>query len=94
MYRHNIDDMVKSVMEELGYDSSKINEEIKIREALERVWEKKIAIVWSVRDILDRAKDQEKELTEEQALDILNELLYHHNASIGISWDVIDANLP
>ena len=45
-----------------------------------------IAIVWSVDDVLNIRP----ELTKDQALDVLLECKSRHDASVGISWDVID----
>ena len=45
-----------------------------------------ISIVWSTEDVLCVRPD----LTKEQAREVLYELDHSHDASIGISWDVID----
>jgi len=45
-----------------------------------------ISIVWSTEDVLSVRPD----LTKEQAREVLYELDHNHDASIGISWDVID----
>ena len=45
-----------------------------------------ISIVWSTEDVLSVSPD----LTKEQAREVLYELDHNHDASIGISWDVID----
>ena len=44
-----------------------------------------ISIVWSTEDVLSVRPD----LTKEQAREVLYELDHSHDASIGISWDVI-----
>jgi len=54
---------------------------------------RKITIEWSVEDILDRAKENNINITEKQALKILADIEHHHDASIGINWDVIDSYL-
>ena len=44
-----------------------------------------IAIIWSVEDVLSIRED----LTPEQALEVLEQADYKHDASIGINWDVL-----
>lgn len=50
------------------------------------VLKKAVAIVWTIDDIKDRRPD----LTDEQAALILTQMQKHHDATIGINWDVID----
>jgi len=52
-----------------------------------------IALVWTIDDVLDQAKgsDVESTLTKEDAIDILQKIARNHDATIGVSWDVIDA---
>ena len=45
-----------------------------------------ISIVWSTEDVLCVRPD----LTKEQAREVLYELDHSHDASVGISWDIID----
>ena len=55
---------------------------------------KKINIVWSTIDVIDRAKEMEvAELSIEEATIILNEIERRHDASIGINWDVISCHI-
>jgi len=56
--------------------------------------EKKIAIVWGLIDIQDTCKENyEVELTDEQALEVLEIVNHRHDASIGINWEVLDVHL-
>ena len=52
-------------------------------------WSDKIAVSWSVTDIMDC----DPELSEAQAYMVL-EKLSRHDAAIGINWDVIKATIP
>lgn len=52
---------------------------------------KTISIEWSLEDIYYQAKNDEVEITEEQASNILEDLKKHHDATIGINWDVISS---
>ncbi len=47
---------------------------------------KSISIVWSVEDVLSVRPD----LTEEQAWEVLKSIKNHHDATIGINWDVLN----
>ncbi len=54
-----------------------------------------IHITWSTEDIVSRSEELTlhglaSPLTDTQANTILNLLKRHHDASVGINWDVID----
>ena len=49
-----------------------------------------ISINWSVVDIVERAKEIDRVVTKEQAVNILKGLKSNHDATVGISWDVIN----
>jgi len=92
MYEHHIIDMIE-VLTENGViaDSEKTKERAK--EALDRYWTDRIAIVWHFSDIIDRAEEIGEDITENQALNVLEWLLQEHDANDGINWDVIDTAL-
>lgn len=50
-----------------------------------------ISISWGLPDIYERAAHCDCELTEDEAIKVLNLLEQKHNAEIGINWDVIDS---
>jgi hypothetical protein len=52
-----------------------------------------IAIIWTIEDVLQQAKDQGTPLTLEEALEVLSLLDTEHNATIGISWDTISTTI-
>lgn len=52
-----------------------------------------ISIKWSTDDVLHQAKEDSVELTEEQAIEILEILDRKHDATIGINWDVISSHI-
>jgi len=64
--------------------------ESKIEEALKEWGEDKAISIWTVNDIIDRAKQRNKRISKHKAMEILEELEHDFNASIGINWDVID----
>ncbi|MDQ0869005.1 hypothetical protein QFZ70_001478 [Arthrobacter sp. V1I9] len=45
-----------------------------------------IAAIWSIEDIQGLAP----ELSDDQAMDILKDAKNHHDASVGINWDVLE----
>ena len=54
---------------------------------------KTIEIRWSTEDVLMQADNMNIELTEEQADDILDNMLHHHDACVGINWEVIEFHI-
>jgi len=48
--------------------------------------ERQIEIVWSVEDVQEVRPD----LDDEQSMEVLYRVLKKHDASIGVSWDVIE----
>jgi len=45
---------------------------------------------WSLEDVYHKAKEMERELSEEDAINIFSELEHRFDASIGISWDTVE----
>lgn len=54
---------------------------------------KTIEIIWSTDDVMMQAEIMNIELTEEQADVILDNIERHHDASVGINWDVIEFHI-
>jgi len=48
--------------------------------------ERQIAIIWDLDDVLSIRED----LTDEQAMQVLQEAKKNHDANVGISWDMLD----
>lgn len=87
MYQHEKDDQI-NVLIEAGL-ISKENKE-KARKALDKYWDDKIGIVWMAEDVLHRAKEIEKEITLEQAKEVLRICLSEHDANLGVCWETFD----
>lgn len=51
---------------------------------------KTIEIKWSTEDVIGLADTMNIVLTEEQADKILDNLLDHHDADVGVNWGVIE----
>lgn len=54
---------------------------------------KQIAIIWSVVDVIEKAKAMEVTITMYEAEKILYNVEKYHDASIGINWDVIACHI-
>ena len=52
-----------------------------------------ITIVWSTDDVAERCRQLEVALTIEEQRAVLHLLDHHHDATIGISWDVMDIHI-
>ena len=54
-----------------------------------------ISLEWTTDDVKMQLKNrkQENKLTDDECRDILYRLLHKHDATIGVSWDVIDAHI-
>jgi hypothetical protein len=49
-----------------------------------------VAFWFATKDVIERALETGREITEEQAKSILLNMLDKYDADMGISWDVID----
>ena len=49
-----------------------------------------IHIGWATEDVLQRAKDNDVKLTEDEANSILLEMQRDYDADVGINWETID----
>lgn len=85
MYRHEIEKIANAVV-----SGTELTDVKSVEKIIENCFQSKIAVVWSIEDVFSRAEYRDIELTEEQALSILDRLLHNHDANLGISWDVID----
>jgi hypothetical protein len=54
---------------------------------------KTIEIKWSTEDVLAMADNMQVELTEKQADEVLENVFRHHDAEVGINWDVISFHI-
>lgn len=90
MHEHHLRDQVAALIKAKVI---KATDEEKALKALGTCWVDNIAVVWSVDDVKDRAREAHKRMSKEHARSILQHMLHHHDANDGINWDVIDANL-
>jgi ribosomal protein L10 len=90
MHDHHLTDMVTLLAKKKLIKADQQEQAI---EVLKKYWEDKIAIVWGAEDVIDAAKQQKKRMSKAKAIDILQEMLRHHDCEYGITWDTINANL-
>ena len=101
MHNTHIEKMARMLEEEglLCPDMDGIETLPRVVEALQRHWEDRIAIVWSVQDVLECAPayDKNKDVIEgkytlntDEARDILKNVGRKHDASKGVSWQTIE----
>ena len=55
--------------------------------SLKKLNKTSISITWNNSDVLFVRED----LTQQQASEVLEEVLRRHDASIGVNWDIIEA---
>ena len=54
---------------------------------------KTIVDVWSVEDVMERARLKHINLSDQQCVEILHRIKHYRDAEIGINWDVIDSRI-
>jgi hypothetical protein len=54
---------------------------------------KAIALIWTTEDVHVKAEENDIELTEEQAIKVLEYISNHHDCSYGVNWDTIDCSI-
>ena len=52
-----------------------------------------ITIVWSTDDVAERCRQLDVALTFDEQREVLRLLDHHHDATVGISWDVMDIHI-
>jgi hypothetical protein len=57
------------------------------RRIMERFWSDKVAIVWSYLSVNRAANERGLKLTKAEAVKVLNDLFYHHDAQEGLQWE-------
>ena len=87
MYDHMIEEMADAIAKELHLEPNAI------LPSLHRFWQDKIAHVWQVEDISETAYRLGKAITREDAIGLLQDVFHHHDSSLGITWDSLEAAL-
>lgn len=87
MYYHEIENQINA-LKDAGLLKEK--DKAKAMTVLKEAWKNKIAVVWTTEDVLHRAKEIGKDITEEKAAEILYLALDKHDAEMGIAWETFD----
>lgn len=87
MYDHMIEEMADAIANDLHLEPNTI------LPSLHRFWSDKIAHVWQVEGIYEAARRVGKAIIREDAIGLLQDVFHHHDSSLGITWDSLDAAL-
>jgi hypothetical protein len=52
-----------------------------------------IVLIWTTEDVHVKAEENDIELTEEQAIKVLEHISNYHDCSYGVNWDTIDCSI-
>jgi hypothetical protein len=63
-----------------------LNDKAKAERILNRYWQAKMALVWTVQDAHRAANEIEYALTETEARELLRDVHAHHNPQYGLQW--------
>lgn len=87
MHEHNIREMVSQLVKDNVIPEADTNKAI---DSLKKHWEDKIALIWCVEDVIDRAAENGITISNERAAEILAEVYHRHDCNNGVSWDTLD----
>jgi len=86
MFQFHIEDMVEELIKDGVCSEDQRDQATK---SIQKHWNETIAINWNVEDVLSCAKENYIDITNEQALEVLQSVFENHDASVGVNWDVI-----
>lgn len=87
MDKHHLSDMADALVAEIPSRLSKGELRRRIMAVLAGYWCDKMAIVWTVNDVIENRS----QLTEEEGMDILEKVLDDHDCTCGVTWDTINS---
>jgi hypothetical protein len=82
MFNHQIEEMTDAVAKQLELSDV---QRAAVKTVLGLYWFDKIAIVWTADDV----RSCKKGITEDDAVEALQQVLHHHDATLGVTWDTI-----
>ena len=88
MYNHEIEYQVNALIEAEIISSKHRKKAFKVLR--DKCWTDKIAVVWGIDDVQARALEDDMEISDEDAREVLDTMLDNHDANIGINWNTID----
>lgn len=91
MNEHEINHMANSIYAAMAQNPKARIFPKEIKRALKKYWQNKAAIIWSVDDILNFAKEMDYEdFCYEDAIEVLDSVIKNHDAEYGLNWDIIE----
>ena len=87
MYDYMLEEMADAIARELHVDNNSV------LSILSRYWQDKVAQVWQVDDLLERACKAGKAITRSDAADLLQTVFNHYDSDTGINWTFLDVEL-
>lgn len=91
MYTHHIVDQVQLLISKGFIPKDKQEEAVDLLK--DHYWTNKIAISWSADDIIEHARNQEVELDEETAIEMLHSIFHNHDCEYGLTWNTISESI-
>lgn len=94
---HHVRGMQESIRESLAHNAKKFYLPATydlIEEAIERYWEDKCVISWCADDVHSKANDMGLVLTQEDAIQILKDVVRTHDCEYGITWMSFEMRIP
>jgi len=86
MFNHHLKDMSDMIDKD---KSLTMKQRVRIYKTMQKYWDDKIAIVWTVKDVISEAKHNHKRCSKDTAMEILGDLHQNHDANFGITWSAI-----
>jgi hypothetical protein len=90
MKDHDVSYMAKRILGELGLGFENVD---LVKSVIKDCLGNGIQISWCVGDILQHAKDNNHEITAEDAANILEIVEDEHDPMVGINWEVIQTHM-
>jgi hypothetical protein len=79
----------KALLESLGSYANVNPFAVRLQEQIKKATDK-VFFEWCTEDIICQAEEHDVTITNEEAREVLMMMKKHHDASVGINWEVID----
>jgi hypothetical protein len=79
----------KDLLDSLGSYADLNPHAVRLQEQIKKAADK-VFFPWCTEDIICQAEEHDVTITNEEAKDVLMMMEKHHDASVGINWEVID----
>ena len=91
---HHVRGMTEKIREALLLQPRLIPDKDLIEEAIRRYWENTGVISWCADDVHSKANDMGLVLTQEDAIQILKDVVRTHDCEYGITWMSFEMRIP